>query len=748
MNLSDSEKRDICRLIEEGKNLPERYRFLLFEESKQVELKWNGKNDEVSKVVLPFQIIEQIDEPRTEDLKYDQGVLNLIQGRQKKSWTNKLIWGDNKYILSTLKNGPMRKEIDNVGGVKLVYIDPPFDTSANFSVNIKVGDSEDYDKQPSVLEEIAYRDTWGKGKDSFISMLYERLQLISGLLTDDGIIVLHIGKKNAYLIRNILDEIFGPENFIDEITWQRSHAHGDTGQGSRHFGRVTETIFMYSKTNNYCWNPQYNEYSQEIIKRDYRYIDDKGERYRLTPVDGPGGASKGNPFYEFLGVKGYWRYSKEKMQKFYDDGEIILSKTGKTLNRKKYLKDAKGTPITDLWNDVGRIAPSSNENLDYPTQKPERLLRRIIQTFSNPGDLICDFFGGSGTTAAVAEKLCRKWISTDLGKFAIHTTKKRLISVQRELKNEGKNWSAFEILNLGKYQREYFLSNDDQFLDEISIKDKKLKIYEFENLIFEAYKAERVSGFKTLHGKRGDDFISLGPVNQPLSRNHIEEVISECIRNKILSVHILGFEYEMGLFPTIQEEAKEKGLRLLFKHIPIDIFDKRAIDKGEVFFHDVAFIEFKCNVNSGNIIVELKDFAVFYNEEYFSSNQELRPGKSKVVIEQGQILEKGKKKNGDYYERIITKNWFDWIDYWSVDFNYESKKEFINFYDVNGKFQEKWTGNYVFENEWQSFRTKASNNKLELKSSEKRLSLKSTKVAVKVVDIFGNDTMQVLEVVL
>ena len=204
----------------------------------------------------------------------------------------------------------------------------------------------------------------------------------------------------------------------------------------------------------------------------------------------------------------------------------------------------------------------------------------------------------------------------------------------------------------------------------------------------------------------------------------------------------------MGLFPTIQEEAKEKGLRLLFKHIPIDIFDKRAIDKGEVFFHDVAFIEFKCHVNSGNIIVELKDFAVFYNEENFSINQELRPGKSKVVIEQGQILEKGKKKNGDYYERVITKNWFDWIDYWSVDFNYESKKEFINFYDVNGEFQEKWTGNYVFENEWQSFRTKASNNKLELKSSEKRLSLNSTKVAVKVVDIFGNDTMQVLEVVL
>ncbi len=746
MNLSDSEKRDICKLIEEGKNLPEKYRFLLFEQSKQVELKWNGKSDGVSNIVLPFQIIEQVDEPRKENVQYDQGVFDLLQGRQKTGWTNKLIWGDNKYILSALKNGPMRDEIEDAGGIKLIYIDPPFDTAADFSLNVEVGDDNSYDKQPNVLEHIAYRDTWGRGDDSFLSMIYERLLLARDLLSSDGSIYIHCDWRVNYMLRSILDEIFGKNNFINEIIWKRRG--GTTSPDAKIFPKITDSILFYSKSEHYQFENQFYQDENDPYKKRFNRDDGDGRKYNLIPLN----ASQPRPnlMYTYKGYKSPkfgWSVSLETMEKYDNEGLLYFPENkDQRIYKKSYFENWKGQPVTSLWTDISLVNPVAKERLNYPTQKPEELLERILKTSSKPNDIILDFFSGSGTSAAVAEKLGRKWICADLGKFAIHTTRKRMIGVQRELKQDGKNWRSFEILNLGKYQREYFLTDDHEVTDEISIKDKKMKIFDFENLIFEAYKAERISGFKTLHGKKGDDFISLGPVNQPLSRNHIEEVIAECLKNNILSVHILGFEYEMGLFPTIQQEAKKKGLRLVFKHIPIDIFDKRAVQKGEVIFHDVAYIEFKCNLNSGNISVELEDFAVFYNEENFAIEENLRPGRSKVVIEQGQILEKRKNKDGDMEEKIITKNWFDWIDYWSVDFNYESKKEYIKYFDKNGIVQETWTGNYVFENEWQSFRSKGSQNKLELKSSERKFTGNSTKVAVKVIDIFGNDTMKVLEI--
>ena len=203
----------------------------------------------------------------------------------------------------------------------------------------------------------------------------------------------------------------------------------------------------------------------------------------------------------------------------------------------------------------------------------------------------------------------------------------------------------------------------------------------------------------------------------------------------------------MGLFPTIQEEAKSKGLRLVYKQIPMDVFDKRAIIKDQVIFHEVAYIEFKPIFKGKKLSIELKDFAVFYNEDNLNLEENLSSGKSKIVVENGQIIEKKKDKNGIIKENIITKKWHDWIDYWSVDFNFESKKEIIKILDnENNKSKDVWTGNYVFENEWQSFRTSENDHKLELTTSEVDIKSKSTKIAVKVVDIFGNDTMKLLEV--
>ena len=187
--LTEQEQQDIIRFIEADKPLPEKYRFLLFDDKREVELVWNGKTSEVCNVVLPFQTIEQVDEPRAEkpeDTTAQQDLFSTdSRGRQLKGWANKLIWGDNKLILSSLKNGPLRDEIERQGGLKLIYIDPPFDVGADFSMDIEIG-GDTFTKKPNILEEIAYRDTWGRGADSFIAMIYERLVLMRDLLAEDG----------------------------------------------------------------------------------------------------------------------------------------------------------------------------------------------------------------------------------------------------------------------------------------------------------------------------------------------------------------------------------------------------------------------------------------------------------------------------------------------------------------------------------------------------------------------------------
>ena len=335
MKLTHNEKRDVVRLIEEGKNIPEKYRFLLFEETKQVELNWNGKSDEVTNIDLPFQIIEQIDEPRTEKVKLAQG--SLFGGSKDSGWTNKLIWGDNKYILSSLKNGPMRDEIEKEGGIKLIYIDPPFDVGADFSMNVEVGDSS-YHKKPNILEHIAYRDTWGLGADSFLSMIYERLILMKDLLAEDGSIYVHCDWRLNSAMRLILDEIFTKENFKNEIIWWYKDPSGTIKDG---FKKKHDSIIFYSKSDNNIFN-----------------LDDVREEYSDVT-------------------------KKQAEKKTISFGrETTINPLGKI-------------PV-DVW-DIPIINSQAKERIGYPTQKPEQLLEKIIKASSNVNTIVADFFVGSGT---------------------------------------------------------------------------------------------------------------------------------------------------------------------------------------------------------------------------------------------------------------------------------------------------------------------------------------------------------------
>ena len=729
--VTEQEQQEIIRFLDADKPLPEKYRFLLFEDKREVELVWNGKTNEVCNIVLPFQSIELVDEPRAETPDETALQLGLFdeRGRQRKGWTNKLIWGDNKLILSSLKNGPLREEIETQGGLKLIYIDPPFDVGADFSMDIEIGD-DTFTKKPNILEEIAYRDTWGKGADSFIAMIYERLVLMRDLLAEDGSIYVHCDWRVNSLIRLALDEVFSSEYYKNEIRWKRQPPRGAKAI-SKQYARSSDSILYYTKLSSGIWNRQYKAYSEKYIKTKFTHTDKDGRLYRIDSIGD---------------------YSEKSIAEFRKQGKIYDYPSGK-LGLIRYLDEAKGEAVTDVWVDVNEVNSQALEGTGYATQKPEALLERIIKASSDEGDLVADFFCGSGTTAAVAEKLGRKWICTDLGKFALHTTRKRLIGVQRKLREDGEDYRAFEILNLGKYERQHYIGLNPNLREVEQEQQLEEKEKAFVNLILRAYSAEKRDGFTAFQGEKAGRLVAVGPVNLPVTRLFIEEIILECRKHRITRVDILGFEFEMGLFPNLLDEAKSKGIDLAPKYIPVEVFDKRAVDREQVVFHDVAFIEVKPVVKPGGrgtpptVAVKLTDFSVFYSQDSSTdADQQLKNRGSRITVEQGQIIKVSKDANGVAEREVLTKQWTDWIDYWSVDFDFESKREIIRVQPLGtDEWEEQWTGDYIFENEWQSFRTKKDRS-LELTSVAHECGPGRRKLAVKVVDIFGNDTMTIVEI--
>lgn len=701
MNLSDKEKELVIQAIKNNQPIPKEYIYKMHSDEEDVFLFWNGRKEDITNVALPFHHIEHIDEPRKEDTSGQTISMFDTKGRQKAGWHNKLIWGDNKLILSSLANGPLREEIEKEGGLKLVYIDPPFAVGADFSHTIELN-GETATKSQSVLEEIAYRDTWQRGISSYLSMMYERLKLIHNLLAEDGSIYVHIDwKVNAYM-RLLLDDIFGREYFKNEIIW----SYDKWTANSNSFQKNHDVVLYYSKSENDIFNQQ-----KEITEN-------LKEKYEKGYLFGGGGGSEGLVVYD---------EHNPKVKKLIASGKYKVV----------YAKQ-EGKPVSDVFK-ISFINPVANERLGYPTQKPEALLERIIKASSNEGDLIADFFCGSGTTATVAEKLNRKWIACDLGRFSIHTTRKRLINVQRELKENGKDFRAFEILNLGKYERQFFM-------DDLVNGQRKRKEEAYLDLICRAYSAQCIENYSSLHAKKASRFVHIGPLDMPVTQSRVQEIFEECRTNLITQVDVLGFEFEMGLQPRINQEFKEQGVDIRLRYIPKDVFDPRAVDKGQVKFYDVSYLQAKPIIKGNKVKIELTDFVTNYTQDDIEDIQESMRAGSKVVIENGQIIKVTKDKNGIINRETLTENWHDWIDYWSVDFDYDSKKEIIRIKNEAGEIEKQWTGNYIFENEWQTFRTKQDRS-LEFISSEHEYTQKGTfRVMVKVVDILGVDTSQIIEI--
>lgn len=707
MTLTPEERDLIKGMIDRGEPLPDDYRFRLFREPREAELIWPGKTHEVTQAVLPFQCIEQIDEPRFES-DHAYGGDDLFStgkgGRQAAGWSNKLIWGENKLVLSSLKGGPLRKQIEDAGGLKLVYIDPPFDVGADFSIDIPVGENDSVTKQPSLLEDIAYRDTWGRGKDSYAAMIFERLALIQSLMASDGVIFVHCDWHINHIVKSVMAEIFGEKSHINEIIWY-------------YYNKMQGNVNRFASNHDTIYSARKGPTSYFEAQKEKR-----GETVRQ--------------------IKRVWDSSK---------GSIVNAKgpDGKVL----YIETDERT-IDDVWR-LSMLQPAdTTQNLGYATQKPESLLERIIMSSSKEGDLVADFFCGSGTTLAVAEKLGRKWIGADLGRFAIHTSRKRLIGVQRQLKAEGKPYRSFEILNLGKYERQWFVGVDSNLHEDQRRAVSADKEARYLALILQSYQAQALDQTPPFHGTKQGAFVLVGPVDAPVTESQVAEAVEAARRMNISRIDVLGFEFEMGLSPRAVDEARAKGVAVALRAIPKDVFDRRAVEKGQVTFHDLAYVEAKAEVVSKkdrSVTISLTNFGVNYRQEDVDSLVAgLGKNKSKVTVDGGQVVKITTDKEGVATREVLTKEWTDWIDYWAVDFDYHSRPETIletvTLPDGAVKHVPQYTGGYIFENEWQSFRTKRD-RKLELTSASHTYERDGRHVvAVKVIDIFGNDTTKVFSV--
>lgn len=328
--------------------------------------------------------------------------------------------------------------------VDLVYIDPPFASGADYAKKIylrrnpKVAEAiaqaetqVDSDELRS-FEEKMYGDVWDKEK--YLNWMYENLLAIKSVMSETASIYVELDSHIGHYVKVIMDEIFGEQNFINEIVWKRTFSHSDVGQGAKHLGRLHDVIFLYSKSEHYTMNTVYTPYSEEYKQNFFKYQDKDGRRYRLVSLLGPGGASKGNPYYEVMGVSRYWAFSKETMQRMIDQGLIIQTRPGGVPQKKRYLDEAPGVPLQDIWTDIPAVQGGALENANYATQKPEALLERIIKASSDEGMVVADFFGGSGVTAAVANRLGRKFIHGDIGINSIQTARDRLAAVQAAFK--------------------------------------------------------------------------------------------------------------------------------------------------------------------------------------------------------------------------------------------------------------------------------------------------------------------------
>jgi len=664
------------------------------------ELIWDGKYKDGKKqgpvrIALPFQTIETVNES-AQDRRRN---LELFASGRDTEWRNRLIWGDKKYVLPSLLP-------EFTGKVNLVYIDPPFATGADFSFSTNIPDHSDgpedgptrFRKEPSVLEQKAYRDTWGRGLDSYLEWVYATLTLLRELLAGNGSIYVHCDSGVNSYIRAILDEVFGDQNFRNELTWKRRVGMSSSVHESNRFGICTDTIFFYAASDDTLLVPQYNintsEY-QEYIAAKFTLVDENGRRFQADNLGNP--APRPNLMYEYKGYKppkNGWAISRAKMEEWDREGRLYFPKDPEgRIRRKRYADELRGMPVQNLWTDIAEVNSQAEERIGYPTQKPEALLERILKASSQEGDLVLDCFCGSGTTAAVAEKLNRRWIACDLSRFAIHTTRKRLLGVA--------GVKPFNVQNLGKYERQAwqvaeFPANGKDHLEEQHEREAA-----YRKFILDLYHATPMNGYSWLHGTKSGRMVHVAAVDAPVTQADVKAIAREAWKAigsgkdspTKAGVDILGWEFALEVNELAKQVAAESRVDVSFKKIPREVLDKKAIEQGDVRFFELGALSVEPKTKARELNIRLTDF----------------------VIPTDDIPEEARK---------AIKHWSQLIDYWAVDWDYK---------------------NDTFHNQWQAYRTRKE-PKIELETKYEYKEPGKYQIVVKVIDILGNDTTKTLEV--
>lgn len=448
------------------------------------ELRWTGKRPYRSTQYYPAQLRE-------------------TYGQERDGWINKIFWGDNLQVMSH-----MLKEYR--GKIDLIYIDPPFDSKADYKKIIEVRGVGKAASDSSTFEEKQYGDIWTN--DEYLQFMYERLTLLHQLLSDKGSLYLHCDYHKNHYLRCLLDAVFGPENFVNEITWKR---RGGALNNFKSLGQLTDTIYLYSKNPNiYTFNAIKTKDTpevQEYIRQRFVYDDGDGRKYSRDPITNPSSTPTPSLIYEYKGyqppAKG-WAFSRATMEEWDAAGKLYFppDKTQR-IRRKTFLDDYEGQPLQNYWGDIYVINSQAKESLNYPTQKPEALLERIISISSNPGDLVFDCFMGSGTTQAVAMKLGRRFIGADINLGAIQTTTKRLLSVAAELEGQEDKYTGFEVYNVNNY---------DFFRNPVEARE----------LLISALEIQPFPASDVWDGELDGRMVKIMPVNRIATKADLKELIA------------------------------------------------------------------------------------------------------------------------------------------------------------------------------------------------------------------------------
>ncbi len=609
------------------------------------------------------------------------------EGEVDDSKLNRLIWGDNLLTMQALLSQGYE------GKFRLIYIDPPFNTNENFNfqTSMRLGDRRNLDRPISLLERLAYNDRWQNGVDSYLDMLLPRIQLMRRLLSDDGSIFVHIGPDMVHYVRVILDETFGKSSFQNQITWQRTTAHSDPVR----LGMICDFILYYSKSSKRVWNPVYIPYSGEYIESHYSNRDSSGDQFMWDNLTNP---HPGGYMYKLLGsdppING-WRMPEETAQKWVENGKIGIPLKGKVPRFKRYLKDMPGVPLQDLWTDIPPINSQAKEDTGFETQKPEALLHRIIAMASNPGDLIGDFFSGSGTTAVVAEKLGRRWVISDLGKVGIQVARTRLVNA---------NASPFVLENIGNYQREliYKEGGNIALMQRIVMK------------LFGAEPHPAHTDLGVMHGGGKKTLVYVGYPDRPLTAKKTAELVKIARSldgegyDKLV---LLAWDYEYNYDEGIEVRRKGFGVQVEPRLIPPSIYEylrksKNEDDLIEKFAKKIQFgakpylkiATPKVTDRGGgehNIAVSI--------ERYVLSEIPVEDEEDRIELQ--------KLSAGDGFAVLI--------DYWAVDWDYDGKT-----------FRSRWQDFRSGDKEGRPITTRANTTLNESRRFD---------IAVRVVDVFGND---------